>query len=62
MKIPVTFKFPDAVYCALLDAGMKPHSIEWEDAYEAIGKFVRGGEYVTIVVDTDTGTAEVKTA
>ena len=62
MKIPVTFKFPDAISEALLQEGIERGSDEWEDAYEAIAKFVKYGEYVTIEVDTDDGTAIVKKA
>ncbi len=55
MKVRMSFKTPDAVDRALED-------LEAEDrdgAREVLSKFVQYGEYITIEVDLETGTAEV---
>jgi hypothetical protein len=62
MKIKLTFKTPDVV-----EDAMNAYSIELRKAnitpkkFEDIcDKFIEYGEYVTIVIDTDTQTASVE--
>ncbi len=77
MKLRVTFKTPDALGDAVNEAvaadmaGLSGFDGEELDAirevrvnkaYEACRKWVQWGEYVTIVIDTDAGTAEVAPA
>jgi hypothetical protein len=56
MKIDLHFKTPDVAYQAISDIPDE----EKIAAEQAIGKFVRYGENVTIQIDTETGTAIVK--
>jgi hypothetical protein len=65
MKLRVTFKTPDAVYAAVRDE-VGGDDIEdvavgaiIELALRAIDRFVKHRECVTIVFDTEAGTAEV---
>lgn len=56
MKLKITFKNPDAVDEALSDSGL---SLGNEGLKETISKFIEYGEYVTIELDTEKGTARV---
>lgn len=69
MKIPVTFKTPDALDYALnehlpsLDEneeGWEKREEERAEAKEQFEKFIRYGELVTVTLDTDTGKMEVQ--
>lgn len=58
MKIPITFKMPDAIYYALKDAGFDAE--EDEAAFEELcEQWIGDGEYVTIEIDTEEKTAVV---
>lgn len=56
MKLKITFKNPDAVNEALENAGI---SLGNEGLNEAISKFIKYGEYVTIELDSEAQTARV---
>lgn len=61
-KIRITFKTPDAVSTALSEEFgdlEEENEKAYQEAEEALGKFVKYGELVTIEFDTDEGTAEV---
>ena len=58
MIIKITFKNPDAIDTALADHGVT--SPEKKAEYQKVfDKFFEYGEYVTIQIDTRTGTATV---
>lgn len=75
MKFRVTLKDPDGPYDSMLDAKneylatlpneMTPEEKEaaadarWEALQEAANEWLRWGEYVTIEIDTEAGTATV---
>lgn len=72
MKLKLTFKDPDGVYDGISDAvtmslpdglSHKETAILYdsrrEEVEEALGKWLRYGEYVTIEFDTETGMATV---
>ena len=58
MKIRLTMKSPDVAYYGLQDAGIDPNEVP-DDIQDALDKWVRYGEYVTIEIDTETGEAIV---
>ena len=75
MELRITFKDPDGVYEAInhaarLSVGQTEglSSAEKDDLresrhdeyYEACSKWIRYGEYVTILIDTETGEARVE--
>lgn len=55
MKIRLSFKTPDVVECALEDL----RGDQYEIANEAIRRYVRFGEYITVEIDIDSGEASV---
>jgi len=60
MKLKILFKSPDAVWDSLVEAGLDPNNLdETPEINEAFQKYVEFMEYVTIEIDTDTGTARV---
>jgi len=60
MKIKITLKSPDGVWNSLADAGLDPNNLdETPEINAAFLKYVEFMEYVTIEIDTDTGTARV---
>jgi hypothetical protein len=59
MKFKITYKTPDAVEYALRDARIEPGSDEWDEQEEALLHILGSSEYLTVEVDTETGTVEV---
>jgi len=60
MKLKITLKSPDAVWDSLVAAGLDPNNLdETPEINAAFLKYVEFMEYVTIEIDTDTGTARV---
>jgi len=60
MKIPVVFKSPDAVDEAIINANenLEKMSKKDEAAFKKVcKKFFEHGEYATIEIDTEAGTA-----
>lgn len=56
MKISISFKTPDVLNYAMEDLGE-----EEKAEVEAVAKkWIKWGEYVTITLDTETGTATVE--
>ena len=60
MKIQLTFKSPDAIYEALLRAGISRRypdgddSETYDEIYEELSKWVHYGEYLNVEYDTET--------
>lgn len=74
MKFKVTFKSPDSVHDTLRDAARQQvaqmpdvldddipdmEDSKFSELAEAIGKWVKYAEYITVEFDTDAGTATV---
>ena len=58
-KMRVTFKSPDAVWDSVQEAGIDPNEIEDSEFGEVFNKFIDYMEFVTIELDSVTGTATV---
>jgi hypothetical protein len=58
MQIAVTFKTPDAVDSALDAAGLEDEARL--EAMKFIDQYVRYGEYITVVFDTESKTVHVR--
>jgi len=56
MKVRLTFKTPDVVDDAIEQDGLEDYEVE---IHKACDKWVRYGEYLTVEVDTEAGTATV---
>ena len=56
MKIALTFKSPDALSEAIMDAGISSRTQpdEYDDLYSEIAEWVRYGEYLYVEYDTET--------
>jgi hypothetical protein len=68
MKLRLTFKDPDGVYDSLkeeairlLDEEQSAQTVQDKinDLYDVVEDYITFGEYVTIEIDTDAGTATV---
>ena len=56
-KLQITLKNPDSVWDSIRDAGIDPNKVDESVFGEVLNKFVEYGEYVTIELDSETGTA-----
>jgi hypothetical protein len=56
MKINLSFKSPDAIVYAIMDAGFtqRKNPDEYDDLYEQLSAWVRHGEYLDVEYDTET--------
>lgn len=67
MKLRVTMKSPDALTDAIRDAIRQYHGEAddgereqiFDEAYEAASPWFQYGEYLTVEIDTDTGSAHI---
>lgn len=64
MKLRVTMKSPDALSDAIHDAtrhltDRDEREAQYEDAYEAASPWFKYGEYLTVEIDTETGSAHI---
>jgi hypothetical protein len=56
MKINLTFKSPDALSEAIMNAGIsrRTQPDEYDDLYEELAEWLRYGEYIDVQYDTET--------
>jgi hypothetical protein len=60
MLVTIYMKNPGSVDFAIKEATEGKSQKVIDDVRESIEKFVECGKYITVVIDTDAGTAEVK--
>lgn len=58
--IEIVFKTSDAIHQALMDAGIDPRSEKADEVRRLASKWIKWGEFVTVIVDMKKKTATVE--